>query len=455
MDRVHAVVLAAGKGKRMKSDLPKVLHLLCGRPIGSYVLETLAEAGVDSPILVIGHGANEVRARLGSSVRFAEQREPLGTGHALMQALPLLPEGGASVLVLYGDSPFIRAQTLHALLKHHRTTGATATLLSAIVDDPTGYGRVVRDQHGAVERVVEHADSTPEEMQIREINAGTYVFELPALREALTALRPANAQGEYYLPDVIAWFLQRGQRVSALAADAQETMGINSRQELAAAEAVMRGKVLARWMDEGVTIVDPASTYVHATVQIGQDTIIHPHSYLEGRTTIGRGCVIGPEAHLEDATLADHVTVVSSTVTESTVGEGSRIGPYSHLRPGTRLGRFVEIGNYAELKNSTIGDYTKVHHMSYLGDATVGSRVNIGAGTVTCNYRHDLQGKQPTIIEDGAFIGSDSMLLAPLRIGQGAVTGAGAVVNKDVPAGAVVVGVPARVIKHVAAHGQR
>lgn len=217
----------------------------------------------------------------------------------------------------------------------------------------------------------------------------------------------------------------------------------------------MRRKVLARWMDEGVTIVDPASTYVHATVQIGQDTIIHPHSYLEGRTTIGRGCVIGPEAHLEDATLADHVMVVSSTVTESTVGEGSRIGPYSHLRPGTRLGRFVEIGNYAELKNSTIGDYTKVHHMSYLGDATVGSRVNIGAGTVTCNYRHDMKGKQPTIIEDGAFIGSDSMLLAPLRIGQGAVTGAGAVVNKDVPAGAVVVGVPARVIKHVAAHGQR
>ncbi len=451
MDRVHAVVLAAGKGTRMKSDLPKVLHLLCGRPIGSYVLETLAEVGLEAPILVIGHGADEVQAKLGPRVRVAEQREPLGTGHAVMQALPLLPESSASVVILYGDTPFIRAQTLDALLAHHRTSGATATLLSALIDDPTGYGRVIRDRHGAVQRVVEQTDCSPEEAQIREINAGAYVFELPALREALTALRPTNVQGEYYLPDTIAWLLHQGRRVSALATGAHETIGINSRRDLAAAEAIMRARVLERLMDEGVTVVDPASTYVHATVRVGQDTIIHPHSYLEGGTTIGRGCVIGPEARLEDATVADHATVVASTVRESTVGEGSRIGPYSHLRPGTRLGRFVEIGNYAELKNSTVGDYTKVHHMSYLGDATVGSRVNIGAGTITCNYRHDVKGKQPTIIEDGAFIGSDTMLLAPLRIGRGAVTGAGAVVNKDVPAGAVAVGVPARVIKHVTA----
>jgi len=451
MDRVHAVVLAAGKGKRMKSDLPKVLHLLCGQPIGSYVLETLAEVGLTAPILVVGHGADEVKATFGSHVRFAEQREPLGTGHAVMQALPLLPENDASVLVLYGDTPFIRSQTIDALLAHHRTAGATATLLTALVDDPTGYGRVIRDRDGAVQRIVEQADCSPQQAEIREINAGVYVFDVPTLREALKALRPANAQGEYYLPDTIAWVLRQGRRVSALATDAQETLGINSRRDLAAAEARMRTRVLDRLMDEGVTILDPASTYVHATVRVGQDSIIHPHTFLEGRTTIGRGCVIGPEARLETSVLADRVTVVASTVEESSVGEGTRIGPYSHLRPGTRLGRFVEIGNYAELKNSSVGDFTKVHHMSYLGDATVGIRVNIGAGTITCNLRHDRKDKQPTIIEDGAYIGSDTMLVAPVTIGRGAVTGAGAVVTKDVPEGAVAVGMPAKVIKHVTA----
>ncbi len=451
MNRVHAVVLAAGKGKRMKSDLPKVLHRVGGRPLISYVLETLTEAGADSPVLVVGHGADAVRTLLGSGFRYAEQREQLGTGHAVMQALPFLPEDGDTVLILYGDTPFLRPKTIRALLEHHRQTGAAATLLSATLDEPAGYGRVLRDGHGHVECIVEDSDCTPEDATVREINAGTYVFELGALRAALDALRPDNAQGEYYLPDTIGWLLQRGRRVSALMTDARETLGINSRKDLAMAEAMMRNQVLERLMAEGVTIVDPQSTYVHASVRVGQDSVIEPHSFLEGATTIGRRCSIGPFARVIDATLGDQVKVVASTVTESVVGDGTRIGPYSHLRPGNRIGRFVEIGNYAELKNSTVGDYTKVHHMSYLGDATVGSRVNIGAGTVTCNYRHDVKEKQPTVIEDGAFIGSDSMLVAPVRIGRGAVTGAGAVVNKDVPPGAVAVGVPARVIKHVAA----
>jgi bifunctional UDP-N-acetylglucosamine pyrophosphorylase/glucosamine-1-phosphate N-acetyltransferase len=416
-----------------------------------YVLTTLAEAGIGTPVVVIGRGAEELRAQLGPNVRLAEQKEQLGTAHAVMQALPLLPEDGAPVMILYGDTPFLRPSTLQALFEQHQQTRATVTLLSAIVDDPTGYGRILRDKAGTVVRVVEQTDCTPEEAQIREINAGAYVFDLPPLREALPALRPTNVQGEYYLPDTIAWFLQQGRRVRALVADAHEILGINSRRDLAVAEAAMREKILFQLMDAGVTIIDPSSTYIHATVTVGQDTVIHPHSFLEGHTTIGGGCVIGPQARLLDATLADRVTVVASTVTESTVGEGTRIGPYSHLRPGTRLGRSVEIGNYAELKNSTIGDYTKVHHVSYLGDATVGTHVNIGAGTITCNYRHDIRGKNPTVIEDGAFIGSDSMLIAPVRIGRGAVTGAGAVVNKDVPAGAVAVGVPARVIRHVAA----
>ncbi len=455
MGRVHAVVLAAGKGKRMKSDLAKALHRLCGRPIVSYVLDTLDEAGVDSPILVVGHGADDVRSAVGSKVRYTEQHEQLGTGHAAMQALPLLPEAGGPVLVLYGDTPFLQSKTIHTLIDRHRETGAAATLLTAVVEEPGGYGRVLRDRQGHVRRIVEEPDCTPEEAKVREINAGTYVFDLPALREALRALTPDNAQGEYYLTDTITWLLGQGRLVSALTADAQETIGINSRRELAAAEALMRRKLLERLMDEGVTIIDPQSTYVHAGVRVGQDTIIQPHSFLEGATTIGKSCAIGPHARLVDATLGDQVTVEASTVTGSVVGEGTRIGPYSHLRPGTRIGRFAEIGNYAELKNTTVGDYTKVHHFSYLGDATVGARVNIGAGTITCNYRHDVKGKQPTVIEDEAFIGSDSMLVAPVRIGRGAVTGAGAVVNKDVPPGAIAVGVPARVIKYVSADDKR
>ena len=449
MERVRAVVLAAGKGKRMQSDLPKVLHLLSGRPLVTYVLDVLAEAAIERPLLVIGHAADSVRAALGERAVFIEQREQLGTGHAVMQALPHLGPAGGPVLVLYGDTPLLSAGTITALLDLHRGSRSDATMLTAALDDPTGYGRVIRGPGGSVERIVEEADASSEEARLREINAGTYVFEAEALREALAQLRPDNAQGEYYLTDTIAWLLRAGRRVSALLVPAEEAMGINSRRELAAAEQIMRARFLDRLMDAGVTIVDPATTYVHAGVRAGRDTVIHPQSYLEGETVIGRECVIGPQTRLVDAVLGDRVTVEASTVVKSAVGDGTRIGPYSRLRPGSRIGRFVEIGNYAEIKNATIGDYTKVHHMSYIGDATLGTRVNIGAGTVTCNY--DGKRKHVTVIEDEAFIGSDSMLIAPVRIGRGAVTGAGSVVNKDVPPGGVAVGVPARVIKHVSA----
>ena len=449
MERVRAVVLAAGKGKRMQSDLPKVLHLLCGRPLVTYVLDALTEAVIERPLLVIGHAADSVRAALGERAVFIEQHEQLGTGHAVMQALPHLGPAGGPVLVLYGDTPLLSAGTITALVDLHRNSRSDATMLTAALDDPTGYGRVIRGPGGSVERIVEEADASPEEARLREINAGTYVFEAEALRQALTQLRPDNVQGEYYLTDTIAWLLRAGRRVSALLVAAEEAMGINSRRELAAAEQVMRARLLGRLMDAGVTVVDPATTYVHAGVRAGRDTVIHPQSYLEGETVIGRECVIGPQARLVDAVLGDRVTVEASTVVKSAVGEGTRIGPYSRLRPGSRIGRFVEIGNYAEIKNATIGDHTKVHHMSYIGDATLGTRVNIGAGTVTCNY--DGKRKHVTVIEDEAFIGSDSMLIAPVRIGRGAVTGAGSVVNKDVPPGGVAVGVPARVIKHVSA----
>jgi bifunctional UDP-N-acetylglucosamine pyrophosphorylase/glucosamine-1-phosphate N-acetyltransferase len=442
-------VLAAGKGKRMNSDVPKVLHPLCGRPLISHVLTVLEDAGVSDPIVVVGHGADGVQAAVGGRGRCVEQRQQLGTGHAVLQALPLLAEAAGPVLVLYGDTPLLLPQTLHALLARRLGANAAVAMLTAEVGDPTGYGRVVRDASGHVVRIVEEADASGDDARVREINAGTYAFDPLALRAALGALAPDNAQHEYYLTDTIGWLLARGQTVVAVPAPAEETIGINSRRELAAAEQVMRRRILEQLMDDGVTIVDPASTYVHAGILIGRDTVIHPQSFVEGLTSVGRRCTLGPQVHLSDATVADDVTIVASTITGSVVGEGTRVGPYSHLRPGTRVGAHVTIGNYAEMKNSVIGDYTRVHHMSYLGDATVGMRVNIGAGTVTVNY--DGTHKHPTVIEDGAFIGSDTMLIAPIRVGRGAMTGAGSVVNKDVPDGAVVVGVPARVIRHVTA----
>ncbi len=453
MEPVHAVVLAAGKGTRMRSDLPKVLHRVCGQPIVQYVLDALHHAGISAPILVIGHGADRVRQAVGPQVRYAEQAEPLGTGHAVLQALPLVPEDGHPVVVVYGDTPLLRAETFQALIDLHQKSKAAATLLSSELANPTGYGRVVRDRDGRVQRIVEEKDGSPEERQIKEINAGTYVFDQRALREALRALSPDNAKGEYYLTDTIGWMLSHGRTVSALAVAADEAIGINSRQELAAAEAVMRQRLLAILMDSGVTVMDPATTYIHAGVTVGPDTTLHPHSFLEGATIVGERCTVGPHTHLMDATLDDGVTVIESTVTQSSVGEGTRIGPYSHIRPGCRVGRDVEIGNFAELKNAAVGNESKVHHMSYLGDVTVGARVNIGAGTVVCNF--DGKRKHHTIIEDDAFIGSDTMLVAPIHIGRAAVTGAGSVVTKDVPAGGVAVGVPARVIRYVSADPQR
>lgn len=445
---IRPIVLAAGAGKRMRSSLPKVLHPICGRPMIRYVLAALEEAGLTQPVVVVGRGAEAVQAEVGDGAFFVVQAEQKGTAHAVLVGLEAVGEADA-VLVLYGDVPLLTAQTLRRLVSHQEDVRPEVTMLTAHLSDPTGYGRVVRGAGGGVQRIVEEADATPGERAIREINAGTYIFDLPLLREGLGYVRPANTQGEYYLTDVIAWALQRGARVDALAADDPlEVLGVNSRRDLARAEAVMRARLLDRLMDGGVTVVDPQATYVHAGVVVGEETVIHPGSSLEGQTRIGRGCVIGPHARLVDAVIADGVTVVASTVVASTVGEGSRVGPYSHLRPGSRIGRRVEIGNFAEVKNSTIGDGTKVHHKSYLGDATIGERVNIGAGTITCNLRDRSGKKWPTVIEDEAFIGSDTMLVAPVRIGRGATTGAGSVVTRDVPAGGVAVGVPARVIRH-------
>ncbi len=452
MQAIGAVVLAAGEGKRRVSALPKVLHRICGRPMIAYVLDTLAQVGIASPIVVVGHGGDQVRAALGEGVRYAVQVEQLGTGHAVMEVLPHLEDFTGTVLIVYGDVPFLRAETIGTLVAHHHSQGAAATILTDLRDDPTGYGRVLRDAHGNVRGIVEEPDASPEERDVREVNAGMYAIEVGALRDAMHALTPANAQGEYYLTDAIGAMLEGGHTVAAVVVGfSQEATGINSRAELAQAEAAMRASLLAGLMEAGVTVIDPQNTYVHAGVRVGRDTILHPGNSLEGRTVVGEACSIGPNARLVDAEIGDRVTIIASTVTASSVGEGTRIGPYSHLRPGVRLGRFVEVGNYAEMTRSTVGDRTKVHHMSYLGDATVGERVNIGAGTITCNY--DGKNKHQTVIEDGAFIGSDSMLIAPVVIGREAMTGAGAVVRCDVPPRGVAVGVPARVIRRRPAPG--
>lgn len=412
----------------------------------AYVLDTLADLSIASPIVVVGHEGEQVKAAIGA-VRTVLQSEQLGTAHAVMQAMPLLAGFEGTVLILYGDVPLLRAETIDVLLTHHREQKASATILTDVREDPSGYGRIIRDAQGNVRRIVEDADASPDERRVGEINAGIYAFEAGALREVLRVLRPANAQGEYYLTDAIDALLRNGRTVAAVVAGStEECTGINSRRELAAAEALMRAAIINGLMDSGVTVVDPLATYVHSGVRVGRDTILHPGTVLEGATIIGEACTIGPHTRVTDAQIGDRVTIHASTVTRSIVGDDSRIGPYSHLRPGVRLGRFVEVGNYAEMKSATIGDRTKVHHKAYIGDATVGSGVNIGAGTITCNY--DGRAKHQTIIEDGAFIGSDTMLIAPVRIGREAVTGAGAVVRRDVPPRGVAVGVPARVIKH-------
>jgi len=431
-----AVVLAAGKGTRMKSGLPKVLHKICGRPMISYVLDAVEEAGIKKTIVVAGHGSEMVARAVGASAAVALQSEQLGTGHALLQARNFLADFRGDILVVCGDTPRIRPATLAGLAAEHASAGAAATVLTAAVDDPFGYGRVLRDAAGQVTRIVEEKDATPEEKRVREVNTGIYCFSAAGLFEALAGLAPANAQGEYYLTDVVGRYVEKGLLVRAVAVkDPGEAAGVNDRLQLAGAERSIRSALLEDLMRSGVTVIDPASTFVDRGVRIGPDTVIYPFTMVEGDTIVGAGCVIGPGTRLVGARVGDGVTVQNSIVVDSSVGDGSSIGPFAYLRPGTDLGKDVKVGNFVEIKKSRIGDGSKVPHLSYLGDAVVGEKVNVGAGTITCNY--DGQKKWPTHIGDGAFIGSNANLVAPVRIGAGAVVGAGSTITRDIPAGAL------------------
>jgi bifunctional UDP-N-acetylglucosamine pyrophosphorylase/glucosamine-1-phosphate N-acetyltransferase len=420
-----------------------VLHLLAGKPMVQYAVETAAQLTSEKPLLVVGNGADQVRQAVGDQVIYVEQREQLGTGHALLQARSLLEGRSETVLVCYADMPFLSADTLRRLLKLREEGQGPIVMLTVEADDPMGFGRILRDEAGQVVGIIEEAVATDAQKEIRELNCGVYCFDGDWLWPHLAQL-PLSPKGEYYLTDLIAIATAEGQTVEALTiSDVTEVLGINDRSHLAQAEAVMRKRVNENWMLEGVTLLDPALVFIDVTVEIGQDTIIYPNTYLQGATVIGCQCRLGPNAIVRDSTIGDGCTIEASVVEGAVLEDGADVGPFSHLRKGAHLARGVHVGNFGEVKNSYLGPGTKMGHFSYVGDATVGQEVNIGAGTITCNY--DGQRKHPTVIEDGAFIGSDTMLVAPVRVGAGAKIGAGSVVTHDIPPGSVAYGVPARV----------
>jgi bifunctional UDP-N-acetylglucosamine pyrophosphorylase/glucosamine-1-phosphate N-acetyltransferase len=428
-----AVVLAAGQGKRMKSALYKVLHPVCGKPMVSHVLDTVKKASCERVVVIVGHGADAVKAHLGDAAEYVLQAEQLGTGHAVLQAKALLGGENGVTLVICGDTPLITPETAEAMFAQHSRDQAAATVLTARMENPHGYGRIVRGSDGSVERIVEQKDCTPEEADIREVNTGTYCFDNRLLFEALEQVTNQNAQGEYYLTDVIGILAAKGRRISAfMLEDPSEAVGVNDRAALAEADRLMRQRINRRHLLNGVTLIDPEHTYIDADVVIGQDTVIYPNTYLRGSTQIGSDCVIGPSADLTD-TVVGRGTVLRYTVADKAeIGEEGIIGPFAYLRPGTRLARHVKVGDFVEIKNAQIGENSKVPHLSYIGDAIVGADVNIGCGAITANY--DGYNKSVTEIEDGAFIGSNVNLIAPVKVGSGAYIVAGSTITHNVDA---------------------
>ncbi len=447
-DSWTAIILAAGLGKRMRSKNPKALHEIAGQPMLLHVIQTARDAFESTcrdarlTVVVVGHGAEQVQAVLDGEVQCVRQAEQLGTGHAVAQAESAV-KTAAYVLVLNADVPLVTADTIAGLICAHREAEADLTFLTARVDEPRGQGRVRRDAAGRPVAIVEEADADAATMAGNEVNVGVYCFRGGWLWPRLSRIE-RSAAGEYYLTDLIGMAVAEGAKVVAVAAaNPVEALGINDRAQLARAEAVLRERIRQRHMLAGVTMLDPATTYIDVDVTIGTDTTLHPNTSLLGKTAVGEDCVIGPDSRVVDSTVGRGCRIVSSVVEQSTLEDGVSVGPFSHLRGGAHIGSGVHIGNFAEVKGSRLGRGTKMGHFSYIGDAEVGENVNIGAGTITCNF--DGVDKHRTVIGDGAFIGSDTMLVAPVTIGEGARTGAGSVVNHDVPPGALAVGVPARI----------
>ena len=443
MPRLTVVILTAGESTRMKSKVNKVLHPLAGRPMIEYVVSVGERLSAEKPVLVVGHNAEQVQALVGDRTLYVRQGEPLGTGHAVQQTECLLRDTAETMLVLYADNPLISEGTLRAMVDQHWRTGAAVTILTFRPSDPAQYGRIVRGTDDRVQAIVEWKEASLEIRAIQEVNSGILCFQADFLWPSLAQVQPKH--GEYYLTDLVEMAVAQGHSVAAQEADPEEVLGVNDRVELAQAEAILRRRINERWMRAGVTIVAPNVTYIDADVEIGQDTVIYPNTCLQGATRIGPDCRIGPHTLVRDSTLGARCEVRLSVMEGAVLEDEVGVGPFSHLRSDVYLSRGVYVGNFSEVKNSRLGPGTKVGHFSYLGDAEVGAEVNIGAGTVTCNYNGVR--KHRTIIEDGAFIGSDVMLVAPVRIGHDARIGAGAVVTHDIAPDSLAYGVPARV-KH-------
>lgn len=433
-----AIILAAGKGTRMKSSLYKVLHKVCGKSMVEHVVTQVEKSGADKIVTIVGYGADDVKALLQDRVQYALQKEQLGTGHAVKQAKPLLAGQEGVTIVLCGDTPLMTERTIQEAMHFHHTQQAKATIITAIAKDPTGYGRVVRDAHGHVVKNVEHKDATKEELAITEINTGTYVFDNELLFEVLEEVTNDNSQGEYYLPDVIEILKKRGEIVTAYQMhDFNDSLGVNDRVALAQAQKLMQQRINHEHMLNGVTLIDPENTYIESDVVIGADTIIEPSVYLKGKTVIGKNCYVSMNSEIIDSILEDNVRVRSSSIEESYVSKGADVGPMAHIRPNSRLGKRVHVGNFVEVKNATIGDDTKMGHLTYIGDATLGSRINVGCGTIVVNY--DGKYKHHSTIGDDSFIGCNSNIVSPVEIGDRVFIAAGSTITKDVPADALAI----------------
>ena len=436
MNEICALILAAGMGTRMKSSLPKVLHTVNGISMIEQVIRLCREAGCSDVAAITGFQGALVRETVGDGISYVEQKEQLGTGHAVMQAADYLKNHAGYVLVICGDTPLLRAETIRRLIDECREAKAAAAVLTAVMDDPFGYGRVLRDDAGHMTRIVEQKDGTPDELAVREINTGTYCFEISSLLAALPKLNCQNAQGEYYLTDVFEILIRSGQIVLPIVApDADETMGVNSRAQLAAASAILRRRKAEALMAEGVTLIDPAAVYIEQDVEIGRDTVIYPGTILQGKVIIGQNCVIGPDTQLTNVRCGNGNRLNRVYAHDCTMGDDNEIGPFVHLRPDTKLANGVKIGNFVEVKNSNVGNGTKLPHLIYCGDSDLGEAVNFGCGTVTVNF--DGKEKHRCQIDDHAFIGCNTNLVAPVHIGARAFTAAGSTITKDVPAKAL------------------
>lgn len=435
LNELSAIVLAAGEGTRMKSKNSKVLHKALGRSLINHVIDAAQYAGSEKICLVVGYKGEEVKKEIGDTVDYAVQKERLGTGHAVMQANSFIKEEG-DILVLYGDTPLITGETLKNLIDTHRKENNGVTILSAIVEEPTGYGRIIRDKNGNFLKNVEHKDATQEELEVNEINGGMYCFKSGLLKEALKELTNNNVQGEYYLTDTLHIILSKGYSVNAVVVkDSNEILGVNSREQLAEVIQIMKRRINKKHMESGVTIIDPENTYIEPSVVIGTDCIINPGCHLQGKTIIGEGSIIGPNSRINQSKVGDNVTIESSVILESIINSNTNVGPFAYIRPNSKIGSHVKIGDFVEVKNATIGNNTKVSHLTYIGDADVGEGVNFGCGTVVVNY--DGKNKYRTTIGDGAFIGCNTNLVSPVTVHDEAFTAAGSTITEDVPSKAL------------------